>query len=375
VSVALAGGSDWHSLTGSGGAWSGTLSTGISAPAPLPSADAQKKVNRTITGHAMQLRARNRYGVDMALIQVGAVVAAPTDAPITSVEAAREVVTVGETIRITVETSDITSAAPTVSGMGGADSVTDIAGGKRWVFYGTAGAPAGQFESRAFTVSVKDRNGGTFTVQNAAIVVVRQTNYAFLDVTMGPTYFVGTSGSVHVDVQTLSPDAFLAGDRYLLKSNPTAAEYGNFFAIDLGDPGGSTYRENIIHGSPELIYVGQTLYTETGNMVGPTGQGCDGRFGDDSCGYDAWMTAGKPSCPRLVYIPITEWKESPNGKTPCVVTGFAAFFIEETQSASGDVSVYGRFVEYVGSGVPGPVPDPTDKAVKTARLVADGVSF
>ena len=375
VSVALSGGSDWYSLTGGGGDWSGSLSTGISAPAPLPPDG--KKVNRTVTGHPVKLRARNKYGVDLVLDPAGCVVAAPTDAPITDIEVANNIVDPNGECRIVVQTSTLTSATPTVSsGIGmSLKSVASVAGGKRYTFSGTAPSPSSQVTPYFFSVSVTDANGGTFTVSQAACIVVRSSTYAYLDGQMSPTYFVGTSGGVHVDVSTLSPDDFLAGDTYMLKSNPTMAEYGNFFAIDLSDPGGSAYRDGIIYGSPDTVYVGQTLYTETGNMVGPTGQGVDGRFGSDTCSYDWWISHEKPACPRLVYIPIVEWKDSPNGKTPVVVTGFAAFFIEETQNAAGDVRVDGRFVQYVGIGIPGPVPDPVVTAVKTARLVSDGVSF
>lgn len=379
VSVGLSGSGLWHSLSGSGGDWSGTWSPGLSASSSV------KGSATTVSGHLVALRATNSFGVETVVDPAASIVCLPPGSPITGVHISESILDAGEGYHLSVDVaaSVVTSGVPSASVGGGSLGLLGVqglsGGGKRYTFGGSAPSSHGQVGSYVAGVELPLDKGAKFVVENAAVVVSRQTNYGFVEMRMDPTSFVGSSGGVDVDVKTLSPDDFLVGSSYLLKADPTAAEYGNFFAVDLGGTGGRIYRDNIHYGSQAVIYIGQTLQTETGNMTGPTSQGLTDRFaGDPHTTYSSWLndTPPKPPCPRLVYVPVCEWMEIPNGKTDVYVKGFAAFFVEDVEnSGGGDLRVNGVFLDYIGPGVPGPLPDPLDKSVRMARLVSTGVSY
>ncbi|WP_447793607.1 MULTISPECIES: Tad domain-containing protein [Pseudomonas] len=88
------------------------------------------------------------------------------------------------------------------------------------------------------------------------------------------------------DETQYDPDAgmfwgFQFGDLQVLKSaagNSSAIGPGNFQLLDFGS-GGSTVRDDLAGGGEVCRNVGQDVQTSPGNMVGPTSQGLNTRFG------------------------------------------------------------------------------------------------
>lgn len=88
------------------------------------------------------------------------------------------------------------------------------------------------------------------------------------------------------DATQYDPDAgmfwgFQFGDLQVLKSaagNSSAIGPGNFQLLDFGS-GGSTVRQDLAGGGSVCRNVGDNVQTSPGNMVGPTSQGLNTRFG------------------------------------------------------------------------------------------------
>ncbi len=374
VSVSLKGSNNWTSLEGSGSTWSGGWSPGVS---PNVVTDT-KKGTRTVTGALASVRIENKYGVPQVLDDASVVVAQPTDTPVTSVDLSSYVVTSGAPFAVTVHANARARGVPKVDldgrSLGAPSQVMSESGGTAYTFTGSAPSLSGDVRSSFLGVSVGEGASGKYAINRAAVLVVAQPSYVFTDVRIKPSYFPGPSGSTFVTVGVLGPDGFMEGQSYVLKQASDGAQYGNFFAVDLEGGGAAGYRELVAQGSTSVVRVGQVVYTLPGNMVGPTRQGLSDRIGGDTYTYDSWVAAGRPNTPRLVYVPIMDWMERPTGRTRVIVNGFAAFFVEDMPPGNSG-RVVGRFVSFVAPGIPGDVPDPPQNALRTVRLVSEGVSY
>lgn len=116
---------------------------------------------------------------------------------------------------------------------------------------------------------------------------------------------------------------------------------GQFFPIDLPipdspDTGGDRYRENIVTCNTTEISIGDILYTENGNMIGPTKQGVEdlialdpNAYWDAANGAVANSAYGAAGSPRIIRIPFFDPQDPPiSGKTTVVVTNIASLFLE-----------------------------------------------
>lgn len=150
---------------------------------------------------------------------------------------------------------------------------------------------------------------------------------------------------------------------------------GWFQALDLPNPDGSSgsgatsYRNSIKNCNASVFAIGDTIPVETGNMIGPTGQGVDGG-GPGGLGLTqkdpgaTWNNTTKSvegSCapgicadglwyarsPRIVPVPLFSmdafFAGSPNGKTTITITNIMGFFIEG-MCGPGNRDVCGRLV-------------------------------
>ena len=120
---------------------------------------------------------------------------------------------------------------------------------------------------------------------------------------------------------------------------------GNFGALALGGVGSDTYRENLINGYQTIIRKGEKLWTEPGNMTGPT-DGIGERLSrcTDGCTYDNFV----PGCPRVIVIPMH--KDMPQGRSEIKITNFAAFFIDRESTLSATNEIKGYFVKMAVEG-------------------------
>src|SRR5690606_15931985 len=92
---------------------------------------------------------------------------------------------------------------------------------------------------------------------------------------IGPV--VGCTGVIPVGVPW---DDFEFGQVYELKIDAHSGRkyQGNFGALALGGTGANTYRNNLKYGYQGMLRVGDQVYTEPGNMAGPTRQGIEYRL-------------------------------------------------------------------------------------------------
>jgi Flp pilus assembly protein TadG len=138
------------------------------------------------------------------------------------------------------------------------------------------------------------------------------------------------------------------GTRVRMKSgNPAQAlTAGWFFPIDLPLPGGPTtggqrYRQNIASCNSLPVNIGDMLWTEPGNMIGPTNQGVSDLIAQDPGaiwnGTDVVGGAfGVNNSPRIVPIPIFNidayyYQDKTSGRFQVQVTNILGFFVEQME--------------------------------------------
>jgi Putative Flp pilus-assembly TadE/G-like len=147
---------------------------------------------------------------------------------------------------------------------------------------------------------------------------------------------------------------------------------GWFQALDLpnadGSPssGGADYRANIGNCNANTFGIGDTVPVETGNMVGPTGQGIGDLVAKDpGASWNTSTNSVQGSCapgicpdgqyharsPRIVAVPLFDMDAfflgSPNGKTTVTITNIMGFFVEG-MGGTGNKDVIGRLVAIPG---------------------------
>jgi hypothetical protein len=125
-----------------------------------------------------------------------------------------------------------------------------------------------------------------------------------------------------------------AGTQIQLKSDQSIIGVpGNWDPLAIGGSGSSNYRSNIAHGEGQLINAGDTLATETGNIVGPTGQG----FSDRGLSLpnttvatvpESPYTTLTPTDPHVMVVPLVDFTASgKNGKTSVPVLDFVTIYV------------------------------------------------
>jgi len=147
---------------------------------------------------------------------------------------------------------------------------------------------------------------------------------------------------------------------------------GWFQALDLPFPdgtsgsGGADYRNFIGNCTTRVFKIGDSVPVETGNMVGPTGQGVGDLVAKDpGATWNPTTKTIEGSCapgicpdgqyharsPRIIAIPLFDidafFAGSPNGKTTVTITNLMGFFVEGMGGA-GNKDVVGRLVAIPG---------------------------
>jgi hypothetical protein len=126
---------------------------------------------------------------------------------------------------------------------------------------------------------------------------------------------------------------------------------GNWEPMAMGytassDTGGANYRSNIEYGYQGIVTIGDSIYTETGNLVGPTQQGINYRLSGGSTS-DATGTAVDHTLndPRVIEIPVVDFND-PNGKSQVPLVGFAELWITSVQ---GNGNITCEFITQVAA--------------------------
>lgn len=264
------------------------------------------------------------------------------------------------------------------------------------------------WDDNSFTVAIANGKKDVEALNAPFYITCRRSTHPILDVAVSPV--ASTAGSTAYGRITVTLNTYEFGSPYELKVIGGDGENGNFMAIDFSTtrhdpnwrfpqdpaeypdmPNATNVYYDYIAGTPDyegyIMHIGDTVWTEPGNMSGPQSRNAlDERFGDEPSDFDGWVAAGKPGSRRLVYIPITEKVQEAGGITPLRVVSFATFYVESyggenspsggaSGSNSGGELVRGRFVEYTAPGWI-VTPDPPDGlAIKTAHLTASNLDF
>jgi len=217
-----------------------------------------------------------------------------------------------------------------------------------------------------------------FEFANAAVLSVRRNTYPVKNVELGDAHFVvGEANATFISVEL---NEFIYGKEYELKV-VAGPESGNFAALDfryVTHPDGTQeglntaaadYYDNILY-YPGEIHIGDIIDTKTGNLSGPTTiQRINERIGGCSHDLESWELADRPSCGRVVIVPIVEKIERLNGKSEVVVESIASFFINEYEKIPSDkVNITGQFIEYFLSGEYTTTKPDTKLYLETVRL-------
>lgn len=149
------------------------------------------------------------------------------------------------------------------------------------------------------------------------------------------------------------------GERYTLVLDRPGSP-GNFHLLALGGRGADDVRDNIRHGYPGWLRVGQSVETEPGHKTGAVEVYRERIQADPASTYLDYP----PGSPRVVIVPIIEGFDDAKGRDRVTITGFAAFFLEEAREGEGQV--VGRFIRHVVEGEVGGPPD--DTGLRVVRL-------
>ena len=125
---------------------------------------------------------------------------------------------------------------------------------------------------------------------------------------------------------------------------------------------------------PYVLHVNDTVWTNTGNLSGPTTEkALDARFSTDPVAdFDGWIDAGKPDTPRLIHVPIIEKLQETTGQSAVRVVSFAVFYVEDYTKGQ---SITGRFVEYSSPSWVVIDDPPAYLNIRVAHLVSDDLDF
>ncbi len=221
-------------------------------------------------------------------------------------------------------------------------------------------AVAGNYASmnKRADAAAKDTIDPVLSKNNTAITVTVTRNVPLFFAKIWGLNFSTVQASATAEVQTYSggvkgivpfgieKQSFVFGQTYTLKLGGGSGYNGNFQALALGASGASNYVENIKNGYKGKFTIGDWIFTETGNMSGPTASGVSYRLGlDPSVTFDT-VESGSD---RIIIVPVIDSLEV-SGRTDVQVVGFAAFFLEGSGGGGNDSFVYGKFREMVTPG-------------------------
>lgn len=156
------------------------------------------------------------------------------------------------------------------------------------------------------------------------------------------------------------------GLTYTLKEGGGAGSNGNYGALALNGNGASNYKANIINGFNGHLKVGDFVYTEPGNMSGPTSQGINALI--SQCNHSPKCTFDKYDidCPRIITVIMVD-SLAVNGRSSVQIVGFAKFFLEGVAGNGNKSIVTGKFIKTIVTGELSETQ--TDYGLKGVRLI------
>lgn len=155
----------------------------------------------------------------------------------------------------------------------------------------------------------------------------------------------GVRNTVPIAVKKGEFDSKLAAGEYYmqLKYGSQNNEEGDFGAADLDGiaaGGANDYLWRLKYGYDDMLYIGDIILVEAGNMSGPTKTGTSFRY--NSCPHSPACTAShfETGCPRVMLVPVVH----SIGKKQLQVDGFAPFFLEGVSGSGNKCEVFGTYI-------------------------------
>jgi Flp pilus assembly protein TadG len=176
---------------------------------------------------------------------------------------------------------------------------------------------------------------------------------------------------------------FKQNQKCTLKYGAGSNSGGDFGALALDGTGANEYRDDIVKGSTKKFEKGQKVEAQTGNMVGPTGQGIADRLAiapPSTCNTNernqilhtvdgkTSIVAGCENHPRILIIPVVDKIDNPAQST---ILGFAFMFLHGEAGGGGHTSVEMEFVSFVTAIPGGSYNGPANGSSSTAILLVE----
>jgi len=150
----------------------------------------------------------------------------------------------------------------------------------------------------------------------------------------GQTALPGQGDSTCGGVYQFNTSNLAQGQQLQLKSDwSITGAPGNWDPLAIGGSGATTYRSNIANGESSTLSAGQSIATETGNIVGPTGQG----FQDRGLSLPNSTTATVPAAPyttlsasdpHVMVVPLVDFTAAgKNGKRNVPILDFVTLYV------------------------------------------------
>jgi putative Flp pilus-assembly TadE/G-like protein len=165
---------------------------------------------------------------------------------------------------------------------------------------------------------------------------------------------------------------------YQLKVGSGSSQQGNFMLLSYPDcnegpcagigGGANAVKCYTEHGYSCCAKIGDKLFTEPGNKVGPVRTSLNARWDADTDQRNVCYNQYRGNRSRVFTVPIIDSFDV-TGKKQVTVKGFAAFFLRvKPGNGGGNNFALGQFIDYVAPGETGPNPPP-DAKVWGIRLV------
>jgi len=155
----------------------------------------------------------------------------------------------------------------------------------------------------------------------------------------------GCSGVIPVGVPWQD---FELGQTVILKMDAHSGQnfQGNFGALALGGSGANNYRSNLKYGYQGVLRIGDRVYTEPGNMAGPTRDGV--RYRLDQAGDGSGLKWYEHDA-RIAIVPVVDSIDV-KGRDLVTIVGFAAFYLEDVEAQGNQATIKGRFIRHLIDG-------------------------
>lgn len=168
------------------------------------------------------------------------------------------------------------------------------------------------------------------------------------EVYLSNTEIAWCTGSTNSGVSGVRPFAIektplVYGQRVVLKEGSDYKNTGNYKIVSLGDRGSDEVRENILNGYSGKLKIGDEIYTEPGNKVGPVKESIQAIIGRCTRNPKCTFEDFEPDCPRIITIIMVESLDV-NGRKLVKIAGFARFFIEDVKDEGGHTQIIGRYI-------------------------------